>query len=175
MYRTTKEENEMLTRVGRGTPMGELLRRYWWPVGISAHLKEKPTFIRLLGEDLVLFRDGQGRAGVVGSVMFPSPGESVSWKCGEAGTAMPVSRVVIRHRRKSFADAGRTAREQTKRWRSSPGVSGRGARRIGICLPRPETRAPYPAIRFSRGRRKKGSDGDGIWQLQLAAMCRERV
>ncbi len=68
MYRTTKEENEMLTRVGRGTPMGELLRRYWWPVGISAHLKEKPTFIRLLGEDLVLFRDGQGRAGVVGAL-----------------------------------------------------------------------------------------------------------
>jgi len=65
MYRTTKEENEVLTRVGRGTPMGELLRRYWWPVGISADLKDKPTFIRLLGEDLVLFRDGKGRPGVL--------------------------------------------------------------------------------------------------------------
>ncbi|MGH7197758.1 MAG: hypothetical protein ACREH5_03355, partial [Candidatus Omnitrophota bacterium] len=61
MYRTTKEENEILSRVGPGTPMGELLRRYWWPVGFSAHLKSKPTFIRLLCEDLVLFRDGQGR------------------------------------------------------------------------------------------------------------------
>ena len=39
--------------VGRGTPMGELLRRYWWPVGISAHLKHRPTFIRVMGEDLV--------------------------------------------------------------------------------------------------------------------------
>ena len=47
--------------------MGELLRRYWWPVGFSAHLKNKPTFIRLLCEDLVLFRDGQGRAGVLGA------------------------------------------------------------------------------------------------------------
>ena len=68
MYRTTKEENEILTQVGRGTPMGELLRRYWWPVGISADLKDKPTFIRLLGEDLVLFRDGKGRPGVLGAL-----------------------------------------------------------------------------------------------------------
>jgi len=68
MYHTTKEENEILTRVGPGTPMGELLRRYWWPVGISAVLKEKPTTIRLLGEDLVLFRDGAGRVGVVGAL-----------------------------------------------------------------------------------------------------------
>ena len=68
MNRTTKEENETLTRVGPGTPMGELLRRYWWPVGISAHLKDKPTFSRLLCEDLVLFRDGRGRPGVVGAL-----------------------------------------------------------------------------------------------------------
>ncbi|MGH7771952.1 MAG: Rieske 2Fe-2S domain-containing protein [Candidatus Binatia bacterium] len=67
MYKTTKEENEILTRVGPGTPMGELLRRYWWPVGFSAHLKDKPTFIRVLCEDLVLFRDGKGKAGVLGA------------------------------------------------------------------------------------------------------------
>ena len=35
MYKTSKEENEILTRTGQGTPMGEFLRRYWWPVGIS--------------------------------------------------------------------------------------------------------------------------------------------
>ncbi len=64
----TKEENEILTRVGPGTPMGELLRRYWWPVGISADLKDKPSFIRLLCEDLVLFRDRKGRPGVLGAL-----------------------------------------------------------------------------------------------------------
>jgi len=58
---TTKEENELLTGVGPGTPMGEFWRRYWIPVGISNDLKDKPTFIRVLGEDLVLFRDGGGR------------------------------------------------------------------------------------------------------------------
>lgn len=67
MYRTTKEENEILTRTARGTPMGEFLRRYWWPIGISADLKSKPTFIRVFAEDLVLFRDGKGKAGVIGA------------------------------------------------------------------------------------------------------------
>ena len=67
MYKTTKEENEILTRTGKGTPMGEFLRRYWWPIGISAHLKQRPTFIRVFGEDLVLFRDGTGKVGVIGA------------------------------------------------------------------------------------------------------------
>ena len=61
----TSDQNKLLTQVGPGTPMGEVLRRYWWPVGISDHLKDKPTFIRVLGEDLVLFRDRSGRSGVL--------------------------------------------------------------------------------------------------------------
>lgn len=68
MVRTlTAEENEKLTRVGKGTPMGELLRHYWWPVAFSDHLKEKPTLIRLLCEDLVLFRSNDGKVGLVGA------------------------------------------------------------------------------------------------------------
>lgn len=61
----TREQNKLLTQVGPGMPMGEVLRRYWWPVGISDHLKDKPTFIRVLGEDLVLFRDRSGKPGVL--------------------------------------------------------------------------------------------------------------
>jgi 5,5'-dehydrodivanillate O-demethylase len=67
MYRTTKEENEILTRVGAGTPMGHLLRRYWWPVAISAHLQDKPTYIRVLGEDLVLYRNAAGHPAILGA------------------------------------------------------------------------------------------------------------
>ena len=59
------EENETLTRVGPGTPAGEMLRRYWHPVGLSTELKGKPKRRRLLGEDLVLFRDDQGRPGLL--------------------------------------------------------------------------------------------------------------
>ena len=38
----SKEENEMLTRVGPGTPAGEMLRRYWQPIGFEAELQDKP-------------------------------------------------------------------------------------------------------------------------------------
>ncbi len=63
----TREENETLTRVGRGTPGGELLRRYWMPVACAGELTEdKPIkAFRLLGENLVVYRDKSGRYGVV--------------------------------------------------------------------------------------------------------------
>ena len=52
-----------LTDVGAGTPMGELLRRYWHPVGLVGDAIATPRALRVLGEDLVLFRDGRaGRA-----------------------------------------------------------------------------------------------------------------
>ena len=50
-----------LTDVGAGTPMGELLRRYWHPVGLGGDATATPRAVRVLGEDLVLFRDGLGR------------------------------------------------------------------------------------------------------------------
>jgi 5,5'-dehydrodivanillate O-demethylase len=63
----TQEENERLTRVGPGQPAGEFLRRYWLPVATHDELSpEQPTkFVRILGEDLVLFRDKQGRVGLL--------------------------------------------------------------------------------------------------------------
>jgi phenylpropionate dioxygenase-like ring-hydroxylating dioxygenase large terminal subunit len=57
--------NARLTEVGRGTPMGELLRRYWHPVGLAADAGATPRPVKVLGEELILFRDGQGRAGLV--------------------------------------------------------------------------------------------------------------
>ena len=63
----TKEQNERLTQVGPGTPMGELMRRYWHPIAGSAQLDEdNPTKeVRLLGEDLVLFRSAAGKVGLI--------------------------------------------------------------------------------------------------------------
>ncbi len=60
-------ENEMLTRVGKGTPGGELLRRYWHPIAVARELTpEQPTkFVRVMGENLVLFLDKRGRAGLI--------------------------------------------------------------------------------------------------------------
>ncbi len=62
------EENERLTRVSRGTPMGELLRRYWQPILLTSELAEKdgaPVRVRVLGEHLIAFRDTEGRVGLV--------------------------------------------------------------------------------------------------------------
>lgn len=60
------EENERLTRVGPGTPMGALLRQYWHPVAATAELDENPVKqVKILGESLVLFRDRQGRLGLI--------------------------------------------------------------------------------------------------------------
>ena len=60
------EENEMLTKVGAGTPVGELMRRYWHPVATSQEIKENPVkAVRLLGESLTLFQDRQGRLGLI--------------------------------------------------------------------------------------------------------------
>ncbi|MCH7654583.1 MAG: Rieske 2Fe-2S domain-containing protein [Chloroflexi bacterium] len=63
----THEENEQLTKVGPGTPAGELLRRYWHPISVSLEITdEHPTkFVRILGEDLVIFRDKSGRLGLL--------------------------------------------------------------------------------------------------------------
>jgi phenylpropionate dioxygenase-like ring-hydroxylating dioxygenase large terminal subunit len=54
-----------LVEVGRGTPMGELFRRYWHPVYKSDKLADLPVRIRALGEDLILFRKPSGAAGLV--------------------------------------------------------------------------------------------------------------
>src|SRR4051812_23189293 len=63
----TQEQNDLLTRTGPGTPGGDLLRRYWQPVALAAELPlgAAPRPVRLLGEELVLFRDDQGRPGLL--------------------------------------------------------------------------------------------------------------
>lgn len=71
-------ENEELTHVGAGTPMGELLRRYWQPICLSDELKDLPRRARLLCEDLVAFRDGQGNVGVL-DLHCSHRGTSLEW------------------------------------------------------------------------------------------------
>jgi nitrite reductase/ring-hydroxylating ferredoxin subunit len=73
--------NPKLTEVGRGTPMGELMRRYWHPVGLSRDASSVPRKVRILCEDLILFRDGAGRAGLVHA------------RCAHRGTTLYYGRV----------------------------------------------------------------------------------
>ncbi len=65
----TKEDNELLCRVERDAPMGRLMRQHWLPVCLAEEVSERdgtPVRARLLGEDLVVFRDTAGRLGVLG-------------------------------------------------------------------------------------------------------------
>jgi 5,5'-dehydrodivanillate O-demethylase len=63
----TPAMNDRLTRVGPGTPCGELMRRYWIPFGPAAQLRQNPVRkMRLLGEDLVSYRDKSGTYGLIG-------------------------------------------------------------------------------------------------------------
>src|SRR5436853_7607850 len=64
----SKADNELITHTGPGTPCGELMRRYWQPVALSNEIPAggAPLPVRLLSEDLVLFRDDQGRPGLLG-------------------------------------------------------------------------------------------------------------
>src|SRR5207247_10593473 len=64
----TREDNELVTKTGPGTPMGDVLRRYWIPAFLARELPEPdcpPVRVQLLGERLVGFRDSQGRIGLV--------------------------------------------------------------------------------------------------------------
>ena len=77
----TKEENEFFTRVGPGTPAGEMLRRYWHPIAFEKEVKRRPIRRRILGEDLVLFRDDQGRFGLL------------ALRCSHRGTSLEFGHV----------------------------------------------------------------------------------
>jgi phthalate 4,5-dioxygenase len=62
------QENTLITRVGQGTPMGNAMRRYWIPAVLAREIAEpdgSPVRVRLLGEDLLAFRDSEGRIGLV--------------------------------------------------------------------------------------------------------------
>src|SRR5215470_16667071 len=75
----SKEMNDRLTRVGPGTPMGSLLRRYWFPIARTPELDDEPVLaITLLGENLALFRSDDGALGIV-SQRCPHRGASLAY------------------------------------------------------------------------------------------------
>jgi phthalate 4,5-dioxygenase oxygenase subunit len=86
-----RELNELLTRTGTGTPMGELMRRYWMPALLSEEIPapdSPPVQVRLLGEDLVAFRDSKGRIGLLdehcahrGTSLFYGRNEECGLRC----------------------------------------------------------------------------------------------
>jgi phenylpropionate dioxygenase-like ring-hydroxylating dioxygenase large terminal subunit len=81
-HRERPAEDEELTRVGPGTPCGEYLRRFWQPVILSSELGELPRRLRILGEDLVAFRD---KSGAIGLLELHCPHRGTSLEFGLIG------------------------------------------------------------------------------------------
>src|SRR5437667_4586697 len=84
-HRERPAEDQELTRVGPGTPCGEYLRRFWQPIILSEELRDLPRRLRVLGEDLVAFRDQSGAAGLL-ELHCPHRGTSLEFGLiGEKG------------------------------------------------------------------------------------------
>src|SRR5882724_10850119 len=85
------EENELICRVGPGTPMGNFMREYWVPAMLSAELPgpdSDPLRVMLLGEQLIAFRDSNGRVGLLanncphrGASLFFGRNEEAGLRC----------------------------------------------------------------------------------------------
>jgi nitrite reductase/ring-hydroxylating ferredoxin subunit len=97
----SKQDNELVTNTDKGTPMGELFRRYWLPVALSEELPGPdcvPVKLRIMNEDLIAFRDTEGRPGLVdafcphrGAPMFFGRNEDSGLRCVYHGWKFDVS------------------------------------------------------------------------------------
>lgn len=109
----SKELNEKLTQTGPGTPMGKLLRYYWYPIAGTAELEENPVKkVRLLSEDLVLYCD---KSGTLGLIDEPCPHRRVSMEYGipeQEGLRCPYHGWVFNH-------DGRCLEQPAEPWDSS--------------------------------------------------------
>ena len=101
----TKEENELLSRVEGDAPMGQLMRRHWQPVCLIEEVSEpdgNPVRAKMFGEDLVVFRDTDGRVGVMGEFcphrgasLFYGRNEECGLRCLYHGWKMDVEGNVV--------------------------------------------------------------------------------
>src|SRR5262245_29662768 len=117
----TAEENAKLTKIGPGTPMGELFRRYWHPIAAASQLPVRGTKpVKLLGESLVLYRDRRGQIGLVGDrcphrragMVFGIP-EEAGIRCAYHGWMFDSEGHCIEQPFEQTEDPNSTYREQT--------------------------------------------------------------
>lgn len=100
-----KNENDLITRVSAGTPLNAVMRRYWLPALLSREIPDPdcpPVRVRLLGEDLVAFRDSQGRVGLLGehcphrgTSLFFGRNEECGLRCIYHGWKMDIAGKVL--------------------------------------------------------------------------------
>ncbi len=148
----TKEEQELVTRTGPGTPMGELFRRFWLPVMLSEELVAPgcpPVRLRIMNEDLVAFKDREGRIGIIDaycphrfSPMFFGRNEDDGLRCVYHGWKYDVTGACMEM---PFVPEGETFRHKV-RIKSYPAVEKGGF--IWCYMGPPEKQPPVPPWEF---------------------------
>jgi nitrite reductase/ring-hydroxylating ferredoxin subunit len=120
-----REDNELITRIGPGTPMGEVFRRYWTPIAVASQVVKRdsdPVRVRFCGEDYVLFRDTNGRLGLMDEL------------CPHRGASLALARVedcgirCLYHGWKYDVDDGCSTRRTTTTRISAPSFAPRPTR-----------------------------------------------
>ena len=107
------EDNEIITNTNRGTPTGELFRRFWLPVALADELSGTdciPVRVRVLGEDLIAFRDSENRVGLVDA--FPPP--TAAPRCSSPATKRQVCAVFTTAGSSTWTVSVRTCRTRPK-------------------------------------------------------------
>ena len=113
----SQEENDLLTRTGPGTPGGALLRRYWQPVALAEELPGNgaPLPVRIMSEDLVLFRDDQGQLGLIGLHCSHRRADLSYGRVENGGSTMSLSRLALRPARQLPRATVRTSKKDSAR------------------------------------------------------------
>ena len=168
----TLEENELLTRTGPGTPMGELMRRYWLPAVLSWELPEPdcpPVRVKLLGEAMVMFRDTQNRIGLLdefcahrGTSLWLGRNEQSGLRCVWHGWKYDVNGQCV----DQLNERGGTSFAQKIRIKSYPTLELGGV--IWAYMGPPEKRPPRAAVWLDSGSRDSPACVEGHTRMQLA-------
>ena len=150
------EDNELLTRTGPGTPMGDLFRRFWMPALLSRELPEPdcpPVRVTVLGEELVAFRDSEG-AGRPGRAGVPAPrrrplSSAGTRSAGCAASTTAGSSTSTGRLRRHADDAARRACELRARRASPPTRPASGATWSGPIWARRSTSPSCRELEFA--------------------------
>src|SRR5689334_1489937 len=166
----SKKDNDVLCRVGPGTPMGNLMRQYWLPAFVSSELEADgwPRRIRLLGEDLIAYRDTQGRVGVIdencphrGSSMIFARNEEGGVRCAYHGWKFDCSGTCV-DMPSEGAESNFKEKVKIKAYKT-------GAQRHSLALHGPATEGPAaPARARDQSRRGPPAPGRGSIQVRPA-------
>ena len=153
-----KEQNDLLTQTGPGTPMGQLFRCYWLPALLAEELPENecpPVRVKLLSERLLAFRDTEGRYGADRRVLRPPRRLAVVRPQRGERPALPLSRLEIRHDRPVHRGAVGAGRERLLPEDQAEVLSAGEARRRAVDLYGPAGEAAAAAgvgVRHGAGR-----------------------